>query len=260
MLYGAGQLVLISKGLSSEVIGGSPFGVNFALPGLIASFELTFNDQLAEAKALVGGKRQIVAAAITESIATLSLTFEYMDWNTLQMAFDEVSAKTSSVKLPITSTVKLDNSGNYSGAIPGVTGTLGVDYFVYRATRTGTVDRSYSPNITVTANSIAGGEPYEVIQVIGYQTVTDVASIGDTTEFASFGKLIFSGILAGTEVNSNGIQIVVPELSRVSTPQLSVTGDKQTMKVDFRASVPTGGRKAFQLYNLSNPQSYYIGA
>lgn len=275
MLYGAGSIMLLSKELSLDAaIGG-----NIMFPGLVASFGLTFQDQNAEAKALVAGKRQIVAAAITESIATLQLNFEYQDWQTLQFAFDELAGTTSSVDLPALYTGTADSSGlvNFpTNSIP-TNAVLGKDLFFYVASRgpwgdrgfvaldtANGADEPYNTNegsfINV-AESITKGATSAVklpaiyagavVQMTANKTHSSIETIGVEAEYSSWGKLIFSGVLNGTEFDGRGAQIIVPEISRIATPQITVNGSLTEMQIQFRASVPAGKRRPFEIYNIS---------
>lgn len=251
MLYGAGQLMLLSLELTADTLVGG----ELVFPPLVSSFELSTDSNLAEAKALVGGKRQIVAAAITEETVTLNLSWEYADWHTLQMAFDELAQISGSVTLPQLYTGLVDSNGDM--ALPAITGTetVGTDLFLYVASQGSWGDREFiidGAGVTLTTGNINIGSAYAgaVLKVAYYQAFTNIETLGVEHTYSDFGRLVFSGRLAGTELLNEEIQIIVPQLSRVSTPSLSITGDVAEISVEFRANVPSGKRRAFELYKV----------
>ena len=80
-------------------------------------------------------------------------------------------------------------------------------------------------------------------------TTVDTIFVEDTAD--DFGKLIFTGIASGTEFG-DGVQIVIPELTRVSTPTLNIDGTTTTLEVEFSANVLPGKRRPFELYRLDS--------
>jgi hypothetical protein len=273
MLYGAGSLILKSRDLNLE---DTLRQENLIHPLSIASFELTFEDQNIEAKALIGGKRQIVAAAISESIATLKLTFEYLDWNTIGLAYDELPSMSTNVTLPqIRSKIAVSPTPGDEAEIADTDLPASIlnadDYLVYVSSRGPAYDRKYLKVIsTADGGTIAAVDPNTVLidntakklildpiyngAIIQYtipKTYTSIETFGVESEYDSYGDLIFQGIVAGTEFGKSGMGIVIPKLSRISSPGLTVNGDLATMEVEFRASVLPGERRAFKLYNLA---------
>lgn len=253
MLYGAGSLFVQSKELNVDSLRGE----NLIHPLSIASFSLAFEDNNIEAKALIDGVRQNVAAAISESIATLTLTFEYMDWQTLGLAFDEVGSTSSNIKLPqLKSKKAILGTGVAEVADTEILSThvVGEDILVYVASRGSWGDRKYltAAEVTVSAGKIAIDDIYAgaVIQYSVPKTYTSIDTIGVESEYDKFGKLVFQGICSGTEFGRQGMGIIIPELSRISTPELTVNGDLAEMTVEFRASVPVGQRKPYQFYKF----------
>lgn len=253
MLYGAGSLFVQSKELNVDSLRGENLIHSLA----IASFSLAFEDNNIEAKALIDGRRQIVAAAISESIATLTLTFEYMDWQTLGLAFDEIAGVSTGVTLPqLKSKTATLGSGVAEVADAEILAghVVGEDILVYVASRGSWGDRKYltRADVTVSAGKIAIDDIYAgaVIQYSVPKTYDSIETIGVESEYDQFGKLVFQGVVSGTEFGRSGMGILIPELSRVSTPELTVNGDLAEMTVEFRASVPVGQRKPYQFYKL----------
>lgn len=253
MLYGAGSLFLQSKELDASSLRGE----NLFHPLSIASFELSFEDKNIEAKALIDGKRQIVAAAIVESVATLTLTFEYMDWQTIGLAYDEISGTTSSITLPqfrSKRAVADSDSANIVDADITASMQVGEDILVFVASKGAWGDRKYlkASDVTVVAGKLELPVIYDgaVIQYSIPKTYTSIETIGVEANYDKYGKLMFQGVVSGTEFGKKGMGIIVPELSRISTPTLKVNGELAEMTVEFRASVPIGQRSPFQFYNL----------
>lgn len=252
MLYGAGSLFIQTGDLGPSSLRGE----NLIHPLCIAGFELTFNDSLAEAKCLVDGRKQISAAAITESIASMKLTFEFVDWTILQLAFDEIAQSTSSIVLPVLKTATVSSANEIvDTALTSATGVYVYKktpqpgkYYKVITTGTPTADQ-VKVDTTGTKLVFASSEAGAVVQYSVRKTYTTIESIGKESTYDKFGKLAFSGIISGTEFAA-GMQIVVPQLSRVSTPALTITGELAKLEIDFRASVAPGFRSVFQLYNL----------
>lgn len=257
MLYGAGSLYVVSKDLGPSSLRGE----NILHPLSIASFELAFEDNNIEAKALIDGKRQVVASAIAESIATLTLTYEYMDWQTLGLAFaDELASTTTDLDwtslrsvravadaTPATKAVVTD------AAIAG-TETVGDDILVYVSTQGTWGDRKYleASEVTVAAGKLELNVKYvgAIIQYTIKETYSSIETIGLETNYDTIGTLAFQGTVAGTEFDK-GMGIIIPKLTRISTPSFTVNGDLAEMSVEYRAEVPTGKRRVYEFYNLS---------
>lgn len=255
MLYGAGSLYLVSKDLGADSLRGE----NILHPLSIASFELAFEDNNIEAKALIDGKRQIVASAIAESIATLTLTYEYMDWQTLGVAFaDELAS--SSTNVPWTSL--RSKRAVLNGLVAEITDTgitagmtVGEDLLVYVGERGTWGDRKYltSTEVTVTAGKFTIDDKYAnaIIQYTINETYATIETIGLESNYDTVGTLAFQGVVAGTEFGKAGMGIIIPKLTRISTPSFTVNGDLAEMAVEYRAEVAPGKRRVYEFYNLS---------
>ena len=113
MFYGAGSLYVVSKDLGADSLRGE----NILHPLSIASFELAFEDNNIEAKALIDGKRQVVAAAISESIATLTLTAAAID-TAAATAIDITTPIDTTTPIAATLALAGPKSGYYSVILP----------------------------------------------------------------------------------------------------------------------------------------------
>jgi len=254
MLSGAGSLFVKTTNLTA---GNSIRGQNLLFPLCIASFSLDFDTQLAESKCLIDGKRQITAAAITEEIASMKISFEFADFKTLGFAYDEISQTSTTVQIPVIKTATVPTASPYEIVDAEiVTGNLAsvlvyknsptTSYMVSNATPT-TAEHflASAGKITFAAASAGASVSYTILK-----TFSTIETIGVESAADSFGNLEFNGIIyAGGSGERYGIQ--VPKLSRVSTPSIQITGDLATLEVDFRASVPAGQRRPFRLFKLA---------
>jgi hypothetical protein len=260
MLYGAGNLIFETSGLTSE---NSLRGQDLLYPGLFSSFELTSDTGFLEAKALVAGKLQTVASGVNAETWTLKVTTQFIDWTAMQFGLDELSSNTSGAVVPLLKTATVPATGAAEVTDLAVTALTEPGIKVYIANKGDWGDRLFLTKVGVapangtevqvdTTNnklifhsSLAGATVQYVVGV----TYSSIQTIGVASQADSFGSLKFSGKLFGTEFG-NGAYIIVPKLARVSTPALSVAGDVTELTMEFRALVPEGARKPYQLYNL----------
>lgn len=252
MLFGAGSLAVISKDLDPNSLRGQ----ELVFPTCIASFELSVDTNLAEARCLIEGKRQITAARITEEVATLTLTFERAGWTELGFAYDELPQTSSGITLPQVKTAIVDSSNQIVDA--EITVADDVTVLAYEASPTARfllrVDNPAVPTageyrVDIGLLQLPVGSEGQVVSYVVNKTYTSIETIGEESTFDSFQRLIFTGLVYTTE-DSVPLQIVVPELSRVSTPSFSINGDLTELVIEFRASVPAGERRPFKLYRL----------
>lgn len=234
------------------------------MPLCVAQFELSYENNLAEAKCLVDGIRQITAAAITEEIATLRLSFEKADWQTTQFAFDELATTSSNISVPIIKTATVPLVSPYQIVDTGISATTSPGIQVYRASSTATLDRSFmltqtaAPttaeqvqiDVTNTALVFTAANAGATIQYSIAQPFTSIPTIGLATTADKFGTLEFIGKVYNSEFSSPPT-IRCPRIYRTGTPSISIAGDVSTLDVEFRAGVPDGGRKAVQWFNTA---------
>lgn len=248
MLYGAGKLALLSNDLDANTLRGQ----QLLLPACIASFEMNADTNLAEANCLVDGKKQITAARITQETWTLSLTFEKAGWSELAFAFDELSQTSSNINFPLIKVGIVTPAGTIIDADIAEAD----DIRAYESSPTPTflkrVDSAGTPVVgEFTAVDGQLNLPVEKAgAVVSYTVIkryTTIDTIGEETEYDSFGRLVFNGEVYTTE-DSLPMQIVVHQLSRISTPSLSITGDLSELSIEFRAGVPAGKRRPFSLF------------
>lgn len=239
MLSGVGSLCLTTLDYEAN---------NFIFPGQFVEFSITADVSSKEALAWVKGKKQVVSSDVDTEKYTLTLTSEYVDWPTLGWAFDEVPSVSSNALVPITKAAVTDSSGVINDSdIPA-----GTDVFCYVSSR-GSWGEAHAidpSKVSASAGSITLSEyPNAPITYHFEKSYANIETIGVETDAQQYGKLAFSGIGYGPEF-PQGIVIVVPEVTRNSSPSLA-TDDVPRFTVEYSANVPTGFTKPFRFYNLA---------
>lgn len=256
MLTGAGEIFFTTNNLDVSSLRGE----NLMFPGCIASFSLTPDENAVDAECLEGGVIQIADTAITRRTWTMALEFQYVDWTTIQLAYDELAQTLTSVDLPKRKVAIIDENGevadtdittgNEAGFLaylssPGqkatflkvVTSSPAVDEVQYNAT---------SSKLILNVANAGKKITYRV-----NRTYTNVEAIGVADTYDKFGSLAFSGIVGfSNNAAQVGMQLIVPQLNRVSSPEVTVNGDLVSLSLEYRLATPTGSRAPFQLYFL----------
>lgn len=249
-LVGAGSLFIRTNSLAGS---GSTRGQELLMPLCIAGFEMTFDTQLAEAMCLVDGKKQVTAAAVTQETATVRLTFQFADFNTLGLAYDELPSTSTAVQIPMIKFAQVPTVAPFEVADTGVDENT----LVYNSTtRTFLKKASGTTVSTATEYAIDGGKIVFHASAAGntveyqiFRSFSSIPTIGVAATADSFGVLELWGQLY--QANGERYVINIPRLSRVSTPNISITGDVAEIQVEFRASVPPGARRSFRLFNIT---------
>ena len=247
MLTGAGQLLLSTRNLGVDSVRGE----NLLMPGCIASFSLTPEENSVDALCLEDNIVQVAASAVTRRTWTMSLEFQYQDWATIQLAYDEVAQKLASVNLPVAKTAVIDENGEILDADISPDDEQLMAYLssnkpiFLRRDGTGVEGFTVGAGKLVFALENVGKKvTYRVEKIY-----TDIEAIGVAGEYDRFGSIQFTGIIGGTSFN-RGMQIVVPELNRSASPELTVNGDLAALTIQYRLATPFGARAPFSLYNL----------
>lgn len=263
MLFGAGSLVLVTKDLA---LNGSIRGEDLIFPPCLSQFELSADVNFLEAECLIDGRIQVVAGQINREVFTLSVTSQFADWQTMQFAYDELAQESSNVTIPILKVATIPATAPYEITDSDITATSAADIKAYIANRGTWGDKRFLKVVqapapaTAEAASVDGANNKIVYDstyagaVTNYlvnRTYSSIETVGVETESDQFGKLEFWGLAYGTEFPGQML-MRVPELGRINTPTLTISGDITELTVEFRASVPAGQRRPFQLYNLSN--------
>lgn len=255
MLTGAGQLVLTTTGLDNP---DSLRGENLLLPGCIASFSLTPEENSVDALCLEDGIVQVAASAITQRTWSMSLEFQYQDWATIQLAYDEIAQEIANITLPATKTAIVDTNGEIIDA--DITAANADEFLAYSSApkpKFLRVVTAAPANDDEVQYDDTNGKLVFTVAMAGKKVTyrinknySNIEAIGVASDYDRFGALQFSGIIGGTSFN-RGMQIVVPQLNRISTPELTVNGDLVALTIEYRLATPFGERAPFKLYNLA---------
>ena len=240
MLSGVGSLCLRTLDYDAN---------NFIFPGKFVEFNISSDTTSKEALAWVGKTKQVVSSAIDTESYTLTISSDYMDWATLGWGFNEVPSVSTNKVVPITKAAVTDGSGIINDA--GITGTEDVFCFVSSRGAWGEAHAIAPGDVTVGAGTITLSATYINAPVTYHydKSYASIETIGVESTITEYGKLAFSGVGFGPEF-PEGIIIVVPELTRNTTPSLA-TDDVPRLTVEYSANVPSGFNKPFQFYNLA---------
>ncbi len=240
MLSGVGSLCLKTLDYDAS---------NFIFPGKFVEFNISADVTSKEALAWVGQTKQVVSSAIDTESYTLTISSDYVDWATLGWAFDEVPSVSTNKVVPITKAAVANGSGVINDA--GLTGSEDVFCFVSSRGAWGEAHAIAPGDVTVGAGTITLSATYNNAPITYHydKSYASIETIGVETSVTQYGKLAFSGVGFGPEF-PDGIIIVVPEITRNTTPSLA-TDDVPRLTVEYSANVPSGFNKPFQFYNLA---------
>lgn len=244
-------------------MAATTLGQELLFPGNIAGFTLTPSVTQQKANALIAGKRQVVASQITAEEWKLSLTFEYVDWTTMQFVFDEIAKPADSIVWGEVRVVQVPLVTPFEITDPDITAVNAAAVSAYLSSK-----GSYGkPKFLKNTLAVAPANTKEVSVVgttgklvfnsglagayVTYQVpvTKTVESIGVAPVFQRFGALQFAGVGYTTET-SNPIGIVIPQITRVGAPTMTVNGDKAVFTVEFDATVPSGSRSVYNFFNF----------
>lgn len=239
MLSGVGSLCLKTKDYEDD---------NFIFPGKFVEFSISADVTSKEAFAWAGGKKQVVSSAIDTESYTLTISSDFVDWATLGWAFDEVPGVSASALVPITKAAVTDNTGKITD--PDIPAGPKPFCFVNSRGSWGEAHAIEPSKVTSASGSITLADyPNAPITYHFEKSYANIETIGVESEAKQYGKLAFSGVGYGPEF-PKGIVIVVPEITRNSSPSLA-TDDVPRLTVEYSANVPSGFTKPFRFYNLA---------
>lgn len=249
--------------LKTKDLAATTLGQELLFPGNIAGFTLTPSVTQQKANALIAGKRQVVASQITAEEWKLSLTFEYMDWTTMQFVFDEIAKPVDSIVWGDVRVVQVPSVAPFEIVDPDITAANDQNVTVYLSSK-GTYGK---PKFLKNTLAVAPANTKEVSvdgatgklvfnsglagAFVTYQVpvTRTVESIGSATTFQRFGALEFAGVGYTTET-AKPVGIVVPQITRSGAPTMTVNGDKAVFTIEFDATVPQGSRSVVRFFNF----------
>lgn len=244
MLSGVGKLAVLTQDYKDNAFTGG----NIFLPGRFSRFSYNGESTVKQAKAWTDGSLSTASSAVGEKTYSLTLAFQYLDWSHLSFAMDELSQRSTAVKVPVVRS----GIANASGVVtdPEI---VNDDARVYVSTRGPWGEARYlkkteftvAPGSLTTSATFAGA-PFEYTFV---KTYASIESIGHESQAMGYGKLAFVGLGYGPEF-PQGIQIYLPNITRSSIPSIA-TDDVPEFEINFSANVPAGGRVPHRLYNVA---------
>lgn len=258
MLFGAGSLFTTTTELSTN---GSTRGEELLFPNCLSTFEMNVDTSFLEAKCLEGGRIVTVASQISEEVYTLNTVTQFVDFNTLSYAYDEQTQQKTNIVIPQLKSATVDATGTITDS--DITAANAGSVLVYRNSRGTWGDRKFLSSVTTpgsptvdefevdgTANTITT-DVANAGAVFTYQLDRTYASI-DTIGLGNgekYGRLEFWGLAYTTE---GVFQVHIPQMSRISTPSLTVNGSVTELTIEFRPENLPGRDRPFELYNITD--------
>lgn len=231
-------------------------GQNVYFKGCVASFSLTPDETIQDALCLEDGITQLKRSAVTQAVWTLSVTYQFINWQTLQIVYNELAQTVSNIVLPKVKTAVVDINGEVADSAIVAGNIDSVKASVVENGQPAFLIKSASPpanagefqataGLLIFDASLAGA----TVSYVYDATYSSIEAIGVADDYDKFGKLQFSGILGGTEFDE-GIQLVCPELNRTTTPELNISEGLVELQVEYKLGLPAGERLPFKMYNL----------
>lgn len=259
MLYGVGNLTIGTNGLDVN----SLIQQNVLFPGCVAAVAFNANSTFSEAKCYIDGLLQTVASAISAEDFTLDLTYEYLDWPTLQLLYGEL-ASTGGAAVPTAKAITIVAGGlTVSEADITTANGNGASLKAYDSTNqvflTQALASPPGPNeffvdeaaSTIEFNASQTGSTIQYQYDKLYSSIEAIGATPTGQQVDYLSNLNLTAILSSSVDGVNGIALVVDRLERTNTPSLSIAGDKATVTINYKLITTPGNRKPFRLYKLS---------
>lgn len=265
MLYGIGSVNIGTNALDIN----SLFGQNICFPQCTAAVAFNSTSNFSEAKCYVEGILQTIASAISAEDFTLDLTYEYLDWPTLQLLYGEL-AKTGGAAIPTAISVPI-TANEATGGTPGNLPVADISTANANGASVRVYDQTQLKFLSAAVASPPGADEFFVDEAAGtiefnpsqvgstvsykydklYTSIESIGSglVGEQTDLLS--NLNLTAILASAVDGVNGIGLVVDKLERTNTPSLSIAGDKAVVTINYKLVNTPGARKPFRLYKIN---------
>lgn len=254
MLFGIGNVSIGTNGLGASSI----LGQNLAFPQCVAGVSFTAESNSVMANCFRDGILQKVASRINSENFKVTLTYEYLDWATLQLLYGELST-TGAAYIPTTKTV-IGAGGTFTEADITVANANVGSFRLYNATlevfmtlsvaAPGANEYQITTAGVVTHNAAQNGQTLVYRYDKRYTSIASIGSgnIGDAYDEMS--NLNLTAILSSS-VYPEGLVLIADRLERVNTPSLELTGDKAVITIEYDLVALPGRRKPFRMYKLT---------
>ena len=255
MLSGFGQLRLITKDLNEGI-----WGQNILFPGQFVDFSFESDTAKKEAKAWVEGRKKVVASAPGEESNSLKLAHEFLDWDHLGFAYDELPQVSSNVPSPIWKTGTVPASAPYEVTDADITASTASGVLVYITSRGTWGEAGPAKKGTTNPNAgefVADGANTKLIFHESYagatftyqvwKTNATIETIGREDTADSYGRMEFWGKGYGPFF-PNGIDLHFHDITRAGTPSIT-SDDVPKFEIEFTANTPPGKRTPYEFLN-----------
>ena len=261
MLYGLGSSFIATRALGAN----SLIGANIMQPQCLAgvSFESQTQEQTAECYR--NGILQTVASAITAENFTITATYNFLSFSTLEMLYGELSQTGGGVVPTLANVVIGATAGDLTQAFADLSAVNGASFKAYDATNdifltpsataTPGVNQFFvdAPNSQLIFNASQQNTEVAVSYDKIYTSIQSIGSGGETDRFDALTNLSFSAIVSSAVEGADAYLLHVPRIERVNTPTLNIAGgNRAEFSIQYRCINLPGRRKPFTLYRLAN--------
>lgn len=254
MLYGVGQTVITTTDLDANSLRGE----NALFPQCLASFEMNVDTTSADAMCMKKGVMTTTASALTGETFTLSLNYQFNDWLNLQLLLGEL-ATTEAITIPVVKTGIVVLDTEYKIVDADVQVAVASTVLATNVTDGVQLVATDTPGTPASGDfEVVAGELHFNADMLGKtveytvaKAYSSIEAIGVALEADLLNNLSFIGLIASTVDGVDGYQLVVPQLVRISTPTITLSGDTAELTVEYRMVTPPGKRKPFNLYRLN---------
>jgi hypothetical protein len=260
MLFGIGNYGFSTLDLDQAGVQRTE---NLLHPGCLASFNLTPTNQEARAVCYEGDRIVPKASSITEETWELTVSQEFVDFTQLQFGLDELAQQSSNFPVPVVKQVRLPLTGPF--VITDTDLVAGSNPLAYlSSTNAANPQRLYFEVVGAapaaanevqfddTANTLTFDAALAglVVQYVVTKTYATIETIGVENEFDRYGALSWVGEISGTE-NPQGLGVYLPNITRINTPTVDLSGDKIILENTFLVNAPAGGARSVQFFEIS---------
>lgn len=257
MLYGIANLGICSNNLTAT---NSVRGFNIFSDLCISSFSMEGSSNSRTATCWRGGKKQVIASAVTDETYTVNLSIEQASWSAMQVAYGELAQDTP-LRLPTTVEYQVPTTGGLTITQSDITITnanaASVRVFdqtkeIFLVPSTGAPAANQFQVIPASSNIVLNAtQQGSNIFYIYDKVYTSASNIGRSggdflTEFSLTGRLS-STIYGNAQTAGSGVGIFIPRLAPISIPSLTIDG---ALEVQYQALLAPGYQRPFVLTRL----------
>jgi hypothetical protein len=240
IFYGAGQFGLITNDGNANIQLLVTEPLEFSIDG---------EGSEVVAKAQRAGRTVITGASLNEQNFTATVKIESVSWTALQIAYGLAAGQSANFLDPVSKRAKINTAGEIVDVdifatvgppayLVPVRASSQADDFNYAEVAPATVNTALTPKqfkIDRTNTKLVFN-PSEAGKTVNYQLVkplTVAETIGKEAAVRKFDNMSFSAIGYGNGGTEHS-KIIVPEMSRISVPTLSMSGSQTALEIKYR--------------------------